>query len=69
LNIIKEIKESEYNDIDDIIENYEEESVVDHKKRPYVFDSISQKNIIIPEGLYKEIVDLIKHKNEELEEF
>lgn len=69
LNIIKEIKESEYNDIDDIIENYEEESVVDYKKRPYVFDSISQKNIIIPEGLYKEIVDLIKQKNEELEEF
>lgn len=69
INIIKEIKETNFNDIDDIIENYEEDSVVDHKKRPYVFDSISQKNIIIPEELYKDIVDLIKDKIEDLELF
>jgi len=69
MNIIKEIKEAEYNDIDEIIDNYDEDTVIDHKKRPYVFDSISQKNIIIPEELYKEIVDMIKEKIEDLEVF
>jgi ParB family chromosome partitioning protein len=69
MNIIKEIKESEYDEIDEIIETYEEDVSVDHKKRPYIFDSISQKNIVIPEELYKEIVDIIKNKGEDLEEF
>ena len=69
MNIIKEIKDAQYDDIDEIIDNYEEEVVVDYKKRPYVFDSINQKNIIIPEEMYKEIVDLIRNKIEDLEVF
>ncbi len=65
LDIIKEIKENDYKDIDDIIENHDEEITVDYK-RPYVFDSISQKNILIPEDLYNDVIELLKSKTEDL---
>ena len=65
LDIIKEIKSNEYTNIDEIIENYDEDIVVDYK-RPYVFDSVSQKNILIPEELYNDVIELIKAKTEEL---
>ena len=65
MNIIKEIKESNFDNIDEIIDNYQENEDKDIKKRPYVFDSKMQKNLIIPEELYAEIIELIKSKTEE----
>ena len=43
--------------------NYEK---VDYKG-PYVFDSIKQQNILIPENMYSDIINFIKEKTEEEE--
>ena len=51
-------------ELNDIIEELEEENEEKDKyKKPYVFDSKEQKNIIIPEELYEEIVELINSKS------
>ena len=34
-------------------------------KRPYVFDSVAQKNLLIPEELYSSVIELIKRETEE----
>jgi hypothetical protein len=62
--LIKKIKENEYNEIDEIIDEYSEEEKPDIK-RPYVFDSVAQKNLLIPEELYASVIELIKEKTEE----
>lgn len=49
-------------ELDDLIEELEENENKDTYKKPYVFDTIEQKNLIIPEDLYEEIVELIKSK-------
>jgi ParB family chromosome partitioning protein len=64
MELIKKIKENEYNEIDDIISDYNEEDKVDNK-RPYVFDSVSQKNLLIPEELYSDVIQLIKKEVDE----
>ena len=64
MELIKKIKENEYNEIDDIIDDYNEEEKPDIK-RPYVFDSISQKNLLIPEELYAKVIELIQSEVEE----
>jgi len=64
MELIKQIKENGYNEIDDIIEEYNEEEKVDIK-RPYVFDSISQKNLLIPEELYADVIELIRKEVDE----
>lgn len=64
MELIKQIKENGYNEIDDIIDEYNEEEKVDIK-RPYVFDSISQKNLLIPEELYADVIELIRKEVEE----
>ena len=72
IEAIKLFKENNLNDIDeldDIIENISDEDEKDNKlkyKIPFVFDSITQKNIKIPENMYADIVKIIKEKyNEE----
>lgn len=48
-------------ELDDIIQEYQEtDDKSDKYKKPYVFDTKEQKNLIIPEELYEEIVELIK---------
>ena len=64
MELIKKIKENEYNEIDDIIDDYNEEEKPDIK-RPYVFDSVSQKNLLIPEELYAKVIELIQSEVEE----
>ncbi len=64
MDLIKKMKENEYNEIDEIIEEYNEEEKVDIK-RPYVFDTVSQKNLLIPEELYANIIELIKREVDE----
>ena len=72
IEAIKLFKENNLNDIDeldDIIENISDEDEKDNKlkyKIPFVFNSITQKNIKIPENMYADIVKIIKEKyNEE----
>ena len=48
-------------DFDDIIEEINNDEKVDYKG-PYVFDSIKQQNILIPENMYAEIINFIKDK-------
>lgn len=45
--------------IDDIISNEEKDNSY---KKPYIFDSKKQKNLIIPENMYTEIIELINSK-------
>lgn len=48
-------------ELDDLISEYEDNEEGKEKyKKPYVFDSKEQKNLIIPEDLYEDIVELIK---------
>ena len=52
-------------ELDEIIEEFEDNDETKEKyKKPYVFDTKEQKNLIIPEDLYEEIVELIKSKND-----
>ena len=51
-------------DFDDIIEEINNNEKVDYKG-PYVFDSIKQQNILIPEDMYADIINFIKEKVDE----
>ena len=51
-------------ELDDLIQEYEDNDESKEKyKQPYVFDTKEQKNLIIPEDLYEEVVELIKSKS------
>ena len=67
IQAIKKFKENNFNDInefDNIINELNDEDKVDYKG-PYVFDSVKQQNILIPENMYADIINLIKEKIEE----
>ena len=51
-------------DFDDIIEEINNDEKVDYKG-PYVFDSIKQQNILIPENMYADVIAFIKEKIDE----
>jgi ParB family chromosome partitioning protein len=64
---IKKFVENSSNDIsdlDDIIDELCEIDKVDYKG-PYVFDSIKQQNILIPENMYADVINFIREKVEE----
>ena len=69
-NKIAAIKKFNENDattideFDDIIEEINNNEKVDYKG-PYVFDSIKQQNILIPENMYADIINFIKEKVDE----
>ena len=66
---IKKFNENNSNDIndfDDIIEELNDSEKVDYKG-PYVFDSVKQQNILIPENMYSDIINFIKEKIEDKE--
>jgi ParB family chromosome partitioning protein len=66
---IKKFNENNSNDIndfDDIIEEINDSEKVDYKG-PYVFDSIKQQNILIPENMYADIINFIKEKIDDKE--
>lgn len=52
---------TDINDFDDIIKELNNDEKVDYKG-PYVFDSIKQQNILIPENMYADIINFIKGK-------
>jgi len=67
IQAIKKFKENNFNDIDDfddIIDELNDEDKVDYKG-PYVFDSVKQQNILIPENMYADIINFIKEKIDE----
>ena len=67
IQAIKKFNENnsnDINDLDDIIDELNEEDKVDYKG-PYVFDSIKQQNILIPENMYADIINFIKDKLDE----
>ena len=67
LAVIKLFLEKNYSDIDDfdeLVENYTDEKKT--YKGPFVFDSKEQKNLLIPEDMYEEIINIIKVKNEDV---
>lgn len=50
-------------ELDDMIQEFEDNDEGKEKyKKPYVFDTKEQKNLVIPEELYEEVVELIKSK-------
>lgn len=55
---------NDINDFDDIIQELNNDEKVDFKG-PYVFDSIKQQNILIPENMYADIINFIKDKLDE----
>ena len=55
---------NDINDFDDIIQELNNDEKVDYKG-PYVFDSIKQQNILIPENMYADIINFIKDKLDE----
>jgi ParB family chromosome partitioning protein len=66
---IKKFNENNSNDIndfDDIIEELNDSEKVDYKG-PYVFDSVKQQNILIPENMYADIINFIKEKIDDKE--
>ncbi len=70
LAVIKLFAENNLTDIDDfdeLVENYSDEKKT--YKGPFVFDSKEQKNLLIPEDMYDEIINLIKEKNEDITYF
>lgn len=70
LDVIKLFIDNNFTDIDefdDLVENYSDEKK--SYKGPFVFDSIEQKNLLIPEDMYAEIIELIKSKTEEITYF
>lgn len=67
LDVIKLFRDNNFTDIDefdDLVENYSDEKK--SYKGPFVFDSIEQKNLLIPEDMYAEIIELIKSKTEDI---
>jgi|LakMenE01Jun11ns_1017448.scaffolds.fasta_scaffold9776741_1 ParB family chromosome partitioning protein len=70
LAVIKLFLENNLTDIDDfdeLVDNYSDEKKT--YKGPFVFDSKEQKNLLIPEDMYDEIINLIKEKNEDITYF
>jgi len=70
LDIIKLFRNNNCSDIDELdelVENFTDEKK--SYKGPFVFDSIQQQNLLIPEDMYAEIVELIKSKNEDITYF
>ena len=64
---IKKFNENDATNIDefdDIIEEINNNEKVDYKG-PYVFDSIKQQNILIPEDMYADVINFIKEKVDE----
>lgn len=55
---------TDIDDFDDIVDNYSDEKK--SYKGPFVFDSKEQKNLLIPEDMYEELVKLIKDKTEDI---
>lgn len=67
LDVIKLFRDNNCSDIDELdelVENFTDEKK--SYKGPFVFDSIQQQNLLIPEDMYAEIVELIKNKNEDI---
>ena len=67
ITVIKKFTENDatdINDFDDIILELNNNEKVDYKG-PYVFDSIKQQNILIPENMYADIINFIKDKVDE----
>ena len=67
ITAIKKFNENnatDINDFDDIIEEINNNEKVDYKG-PYVFDSIKQQNILIPENIYADVINFIKEKVDE----
>ena len=67
IEAIKKFVENDSNnigDLDDIIDELNEIDKVDYKG-PYVFDSVKQQNILIPENMYADIINFIKEKIEQ----
>ena len=67
ITAIKKFNENnatDINDFDDIIEEINNNEKVDYKG-PYVFDSIKQQNILIPENMYADVINFIKEKIDE----
>ena len=67
LAVIKLFIENSYTDIDyfdELVENYSDEKKT--YKGPFVFDSKEQKNLLIPEDMYEEIINIIKSKKEDI---
>ena len=67
ITVIKKFTENDatdINDFDDIILELNNNEKVDYKG-PYVFDSIKQQNILIPENMYAAIINFIKEKTDE----
>ena len=70
LDIIKLFRNNNCSDIDELdelVENFSDEKK--SYKGPFVFDSVQQQNLLIPEDMYAEIVELIKSKNEDITYF
>ena len=66
ITVIKKFTENDatdINDFDDIILELNNNEKVDYKG-PYVFDSITQQNILIPDNMYADIINLIKEQIE-----
>ena len=61
-----EINANNIDDFDDIILELNNNEKVDYKG-PYVFDSVKQQNILIPENMYSDIINFIKEKIEDKE--
>jgi ParB family chromosome partitioning protein len=56
---------TDIDDFDELVENYTDEKKTNYKG-PFVFDSKEQKNLLIPEDMYEEIVNIIKSKTEDI---
>ena len=70
LAVIKLFLENNLTDIDDfdeLVDNYSDEKKT--YKGPFVFDSKEQKNLLIPEYMYDEIINIFKEKNEDITYF
>ena len=68
IKLFKESNSTDINDMDDIVDNIYTEDKDDKMKYkiPFIFDSITQKNIKIPENMYSQIVKNIKDNNDDL---
>jgi ParB/RepB/Spo0J family partition protein len=68
MEVIKKIKENNLatiEEVEDIIENINEDTTDKQYKGPFVFDSIKQQNLLIPDNMYVDIINLIKERHGE----
>lgn len=67
IKLFKETNSNDIEELDDIVENISDENNENklNHKIPFIFDSITQKNIKIPENMYADIVKNIKENNNE----